>query len=358
MPRPESHPPAKPRSARDDDARWNAITHRLASADGQFLYAVTTTGIFCRPSCPSRLPLRANVELFDTSADAVRAGFRACKRCKPTEASPAAKLAALLVSACRLLERQEATQTEEVAREVGLSTFYFSRLFKSHVGVTPQEYRRRALAERAKEGIAAAGSVTESIYEAGYSSSSRFYDGVGRELGMTPREARAGALGQSVGYAVRRCSLGRVLVAWTAKGVCDVRFGATEKELAGALRARFPRAAVAREEVPAWVDEVVGAVEQPRALGIPLDVYGTAFQQRVWRELLRIPAGETRTYAEIARAIGAPSSARAVAQACASNNLAVVVPCHRVVRADGALSGYRWGTARKKALLQREGRSG
>ena len=223
--------------------------------------------------------------------------------------------------------------------------------------MTPQEYRRRALAERAKVAITGAGSVTEVIYEAGYSSSSRFYDGVGRELGMAPRDARAGARGQSVGYAVRPCSLGLVLVAWTARGVCDVRFGEGEADLAAALGARFPHAIVARENVPAWVNDVVSAVEHPRAIGIPLDVYGTAFQERVWRELQRIPPGETRTYSEIARAIGSPTAARAVARACASNTIAVVVPCHRVVRVHGDPSGYRWGAARKKALLAREARS-
>ncbi len=240
---------------------------------------------------------------------------------------------------------------------MGLSPFpLLARLQEERQRDALRRYRRRVLAERAKAGIAGAGSVTEAVYEAGYSSSSRFYEGVGRELGMAPRDARTGARGQSVTYAVRACSLGRVLVAWTARGVCDVRFGEADDAIVSALRTRFPHAALARTEVPAWVDDVVGAVEHPRAHGIPLDIYGTAFQERVWRALLRVPAGETRTYAEIARAIGSPSAARAVAGACAANSLAVLVPCHRVgPRADGRPRGLPLGApARKKALLARE----
>lgn len=339
-----------------DEARWAAVEARQREADGAFVYAVDTTGVFCRPSCPSRLALRRNVRFFATAALAEGAGFRACKRCTPTREDPREPRAARIVRACRLLEDGAVTRTEAVARAVGLSPFHFQREFKKRVGITPQAYRRRLVAERAKSAVARAPSVTAAIYDAGYASSSRFYEGAGSELGMAPLRARAGALGEHVKYAVRRCALGAVLVAWTNLGVCDVRFGAREREVEAALRDRFPRATLEPAEVPAWVDAVVQAVERPRALDIPVDIEGTAFQERVWRELRRIPVGETRCYAEVAAAIGAPRAHRAVASACAHNTIAVAVPCHRVVRKDGAASGYRWGAARKKALLRRETR--
>ena len=338
----------------DDEERWAAVRGRLRAADGAFVYAVETTGVFCRPSCPSRPALRTNVRFFDAPAAATRAGFRACKRCSPAASDPRDLAAARIVKACRVLEEGELVRTGDVAKAVGMSAFHFQREFKKHVGVTPQAYRRRIVAERAKSSIGRARSVTAALYDAGYSSSSRFYDAAGSELGMPPLRARAGADGELVRYVVRRCSLGAVLVAWTAVGVCDVRFGDTAKDVALALRERFARATVERAEVPAWVDAVVAAVERPRTLDIPVDIEGTAFQERVWRELRRIPVGETRTYAQVAAAIGAPRGHRAVATACASNSVAVAIPCHRVVRADGSLAGYRWGVARKQKLLRRE----
>jgi AraC family transcriptional regulator of adaptative response/methylated-DNA-[protein]-cysteine methyltransferase len=342
----------------DDETRWAAITRRDRRADGAFVYAVQTTGVFCRPSCASRRALRKNVRFFDGPASAERAGYRACKRCRPGGDDPRDVAAARMVEACRLIERGELTRTDDLARAVGMSAFHFQRTFKKQVGVTPQAYRRRVVAERAKEHVGRAPSVTRAIYDAGYASSSRFYEGAGAELGMTPRRARAGGDGEHVRYVVRRCSLGMLLVAWTSRGACDVRFGASDDEVTTAIRARFPAARLERTQVPPWVDAIVEAVERPRAheasLDMPLDVRGTAFQERVWHELRRIPAGETRSYGEIARALGAPTATRAVAGACAANPVAVVIPCHRVVRADGDVSGYRWGVHRKKTLLRRE----
>jgi len=354
MNQPHRNLPMQDESFASAEARWDAVVHRDPSADGRFVYAVSTTGVFCRPCCASRQPLRQNVTFFDSGDEATRAGFRPCKRCAPMGKGAPDAMAARIVRACRLLEQRDVARTDDVARSIGLSPFYFQRLFKKQVGVTPQAYRRRVLAERAKSAIRRAPSVTAAIYDAGYSSSSRFYERAGRELGMSPRSAHAGAIGQLVRYVLRRCSLGLLLVAWTERGVCDVRFGETERETISAIRSRYASATLEREEVPPWVDEVVQAVERPRVLDIPLDIEGTAFQERVWTELRRIPIGETRTYAEVAGAMGAPHAARAVAGACAANNLAVVVPCHRVIRSDGTVSGYRWGPSRKVTLLRRE----
>lgn len=338
-------------------ARWSAILSRDAAADGAFVYAVSTTGVFCRPSCASRRPRREHVELFDDGEAARRAGYRACRRCGPEAAGRAREQTARLVEACRLLEQHgDRLTTRALARRLGLDVFRLQRLFQAEVGVTPQAYRRRALAERARGALAAAPSVSAAVYEAGYSTSSRFYAGVGHELGMAPRQARAGGRGAEVRYAVRRCSLGALLVAWTARGVCDVRFAEGEDEAARALLARYPAAALARSDLPAWLDAVVSQVERPGPSALPLDIQGTAFQQRVWEALRRIPAGETRSYAALARELGVPAATRAVAAACAANRLAVLVPCHRAVRSDGALAGYRWGLTRKRELLRRERR--
>jgi AraC family transcriptional regulator, regulatory protein of adaptative response / methylated-DNA-[protein]-cysteine methyltransferase len=344
--------PVKPQSEQADDARWNALIERQRSPAAPFIYAVSTTGVFCLPWCASRRPRRENVEFFDTTSAAERAGYRACKRYRPTDDT--SREAQRLEQACRLLAGSSATSSADVAAQVGLSPFYFQRFFKRKLGITPGAYRRRVLAERTKAALPVAGSVSEAIYEGGYAASSGFYSQAGRELGMPPSAARAGAPDQAVAYAVRRCSYGRVLVAFTERGVCDVAFGDSEAELSARLRERFPLASLVRRDAPAWVDEVVKLVEQPEPSSIPLDIRGTAFQERVWQELRRIPVGETRSYAELARAVGEPKAVRAVAQACAANHVAVLIPCHRVVRSDGALSGYRWGPKRKAALLSRE----
>jgi AraC family transcriptional regulator of adaptative response/methylated-DNA-[protein]-cysteine methyltransferase len=338
-----------------DSLQWQAVTSRDSGADGRFVYAVKTTGIFCRPSCRSRVPSRHNVEFYQSVADAERAGYRPCLRCRPTEVGASKAASRLIVKACRSLETDESIRSEDVARLIGLSPSYFSRFFRKYVGITPQEYRRRILAERARKVLNGALTVTEAAYSAGYSSTSRFYDGVGRELGMKPRQAKLGATGHEVCYAVRACSLGRLLVAWTVRGVCKVAFGDRDEELVALVFKRFPKATLARRlEVPSWVGDILDQVETGRDSDIPLDIQGTAFQERVWQELRRIPSGETRSYQEIACAIGQPLASRAVARACADNNVAVLVPCHRVVRSDGALSGYRWGSARKRKLLDRE----
>ncbi len=267
---------------------------------------------------------------------------------------PQAQSADAVIEACRLLSEGQPIATRDIARAVGLSDSYFQRCFKKHLGITPQQYRRRILAERGRDVLGAASSVTESIYEAGYSTSSRFYEGVGRELGMTPSAARRGASGERIEYAVAHCSLGRILIAWTRRGVCEVAFGDSERAILNRLKAHFPKATLERAERSDWARAVIDSVEIAAPADIPLDICGTAFQERVWRELRKIPVGETRSYSELAEAIGEPRAARAVARACASNKLAVVIPCHRVVRKDGGISGYRWGADRKRELLRRE----
>jgi AraC family transcriptional regulator of adaptative response/methylated-DNA-[protein]-cysteine methyltransferase len=335
--------------------RWDAVRQRDRTADGSFVYAVKTTGVFCRPSCASRVPLRRNVEFFERQEQAAKAGYRPCKRCRPTKADPRRERNRILVTACRLLEAKEGVaRNDEVAAAVGLSPYYFQRFFKSRLGVSPQQYRRRVLAERAKAELIDAESVTQAVFAAGYSSSSRFYEGPGRELGMPARETRTGATGHAIRYAVRACSLGQLLVAWTDRGACDIRLGDSAEQVTRALSKRFPGAVLARTGLPVWIEAVAELVERPHSADIPLDIRGTAFQQRVWQELRRIPMGETRSYSDVARALGTPGASRAVARACATNPLAVVVPCHRVVRSDGDLSGYRWGRDRKEELLRRE----
>lgn len=338
------------RSTSREDALWLAIEARSPEYDGRWYYGVKTTAIFCKPSCPSRRPRRENVEFFPSSAAAEASGYRACKRCRPADDdAPDA-----IVTACRLLESEEPVKTQEVARAVGLSGSYFQRAFKKRIGITPQQYRRRVLADRARGLLRSASTVTESIYAAGYSSSSRFYAQVGKDCGMKPSIARAGGPGERIAYAVSECSLGHLLIAWTDRGVCDVAFGDDAMSLERGLEARYPKAEIAPGQ-HVWVDDVVRVVERGApAADIPLDIRGTAFQERVWQLLRSIPPGETRSYAEIATALGKPSAVRAVAQACAANRLAVLVPCHRVVRSDGALSGYRWGADRKVKLLRCE----
>lgn len=278
------------------------------------------------------------------------------QRCRSASESPQDTTAEALVEACRLLSSEEPVQTRDLACAVGLSASYFQRCFKKHLGVTPQQYRRRILAERGRDALGRVRSVTQSVYEAGYSSSSRFYEGVGQELGMKPSVALAGAPGEVIHYALAQCSLGHLVVAWTRRGVCEVGFADSPDELVPQLKRHFPKATLNASEPTNWVEAVIGAVEMTTSVDIPLDIRGTAFQERVWRELRAIPAGETRTYSEIASALGQPSAVRAVARACATNSLAVLVPCHRAVRKDGSLAGYRWGVERKHELLLREAR--
>jgi AraC family transcriptional regulator of adaptative response/methylated-DNA-[protein]-cysteine methyltransferase len=351
--------PADAQPVPDADAdRWDAVRRRDASADGRFVYAVRTTGVYCRPSCPSRPARRENVSFFADGAAARAAGFRACKRCRPDEASPASPHAAAIARACRLIEEaEEMPALDALAAAAGLSRFHFHRVFKAATGLTPAAYGAARRARRVADALPAAGSVTEALYDAGYGSASRFYAGATRRLGMAPSTYRKGGEGEEIRFAVGQCSLGAILVAATATGVCAITMGDDPQALVRDLQDRFPRATLVGGDAAfeATVAAVVGLVEDPRGRhDIPLDVRGTAFQERVWRALREIPPGRTASYTEIAGRIGHPAAVRAVARACGANPAAVAIPCHRVVRTDGALSGYRWGVERKRALLERE----
>lgn len=346
-----------PHSQTTDAERWEAVTARAPAPGGGFFYAVRTTAVFCRPGCASRRPRRENVEFFDTGEEAVRAGYRACKRCAPLDPNARDALSDSIREACRLLASEDGAQNRDVAAAIGLSDSYFQRAFKKRFGITPQQYRRRILAERARDCIGGSDSVTQTIYEAGYSSSSRFYEGVGRELGMNPSAAKAGGADERIQYALLNCTLGQALVAWTERGVCEVAFAGTREGLRRQLEKHFPKARLEKAERSAWAEAVISSVEASSPIDVPLDIRGTVFQERVWRELRKIPIGETRSYSELAKSLGEPSAARAVARACASNLLAVLIPCHRVIRKDGDLSGYRWGLERKRELLRREASS-
>ncbi|MFC5525937.1 bifunctional DNA-binding transcriptional regulator/O6-methylguanine-DNA methyltransferase Ada [Rhodanobacter ginsengisoli] len=341
-----------------NDPRWAAVVAHDARADGTFFYSVRTTGVYCRPSCTARAARPENVTFHPTAADAERAGFRPCRRCTPNQASLAEQHAAMVTAACRTIERAETAPTlEQLAKQAGLSPFHFHRVFKSVTGVTPKQYASAHRAGRLRSELGRSGSVTEAIFEAGYNASSRFYESSSHLLGMTPSSYRAGGIDSDIRFAIGECSLGAILVAQSDRGVCAILFGDDPDELARDLQDRFPRANLIGGD-PAYeqlVATVVGFVEAPAlGLDLPLDVRGTAFQQRVWQALREIPAGSTASYAEVARRIGSPTAARAVAGACAANMLAVAIPCHRVVRNDGGLSGYRWGVQRKRALLERE----
>ncbi len=341
-----------------DDARYDAIRRRDAALDGAFVYSVRTTGVYCRPNCPARLARRENVRFHPTPADARAAGFRACLRCQPDGVGIAARHAAAVQRACRLIEAAEEPPTlAAIAAAAGLSPHHLHRVFRAATGVTPKAYADAHLARRAADGLRGGASVTEAIYGAGYSAPSRFYEQSAARLGMTPGAYRRGGPGAAIRFAVGQCSLGAVLVAATARGVCAILLGDDPDALVRDLQDRFPQAALDGEDgaFDATVARVVAFVDAPRrGLDLPLDIGGTAFQQRVWAALQAIPPGETRSYAQVAAGIGNPAAVRAVAGACAANPLAVAVPCHRVVRLDGNLSGYRWGIERKRALLARE----
>ncbi len=341
-----------------ESARWAALAARDAAADGAFFYSVRTTGVYCRPSCAARPARPENVAFHATTAEAEAAGFRPCKRCKPDQAPLAQRNAAAVAAACRLIEAaEESPGLEVLAAEARMSPFHFHRVFKSVTGLTPKAFADARRAERVRRALGESSSITEAIYDAGFNSGGRFYEQSERVLGMTPTRFRAGGEAQQIRFAVGECSLGSILVAATNKGVCAILFGDDPGGLVRDLQDRFDKAELigGDAQFEALVAQVVGFVEQPRlGLDLPLDVRGTAFQQRVWQALREIPAGQTASYAQVAEQIGKPSAVRAVAQACAANALAVAIPCHRVVRNDGALSGYRWGVERKRALLDRE----
>ena len=340
------------------DPRWARVLARDRTADGEFWYSVATTGVYCRPSCPSRTANPKNVQLHDTMESAKATGFRPCRRCNPDGLSIEAENATLVVKACRLIEqREEEPALEELADAVRLSPSYFHRMFKAATGLTPKDYAAASRANRVREGLVAGNSVTQAIYDAGFNSSGRFYEKSTCMLGMTPSQYRSGGANEEIRFAVGQTSLGAILVASSTKGVAAILLGDDAGALLRDLQDRFPKACLigADQEYEAMVARVVGFVEAPElGLDLPLDVRGTAFQQRVWQALQEIPVGATVTYAELAQRVGSSKSVRAVAGACAANKLAVAIPCHRVIRTDGSVSGYAWGVERKRALLDRE----
>jgi AraC family transcriptional regulator of adaptative response/methylated-DNA-[protein]-cysteine methyltransferase len=349
----------KSASYSSDAKRWDAVQRRDQQADGLFYYSVSSTGVYCRPSCGARPALRRNVRFHDSCLAAEQAGFRACLRCKPNQAPLAERHAAVVAQACRLIDTAEqALELDSLALACGISRFHFHRIFKAQTGITPKAYAAAQRARRLQQGLALAPSVTDALYAAGFNSSGRFYAAADGVLGMSPKAFRAGGSGVSIRFAIGACSLGAILVAATDIGICAILMGDDPELLVRDLQDRFPQAELrgAEADFEATVAKVVGFVESPAiGLDLPLDVRGTAFQQRVWQALRAIPSGATVSYAELAERVGIPSGARAIAGACAANPVAVAIPCHRVVRQDGAISGYRWGVERKAALLKREG---
>jgi AraC family transcriptional regulator of adaptative response/methylated-DNA-[protein]-cysteine methyltransferase len=344
--------------AADQDPRWAAVIARDPAADGAFLYSVATTGIYCRPSCGARRPHPRNVAFHRDGEAAAAAGFRACLRCRPDQPSQFERQAARVAAACRAIEAAETPpDLASLAASAGLSPHHFHRVFRAVTGLTPRAYAAAERARRLRESLAGGARVTEAAFDAGFNSTGRFYAQSEAMLGMSPTEFRAGGSAAVIRFAVARSTLGPVLAARSEKGVCAILMGDDPDALVRDLQDRFPLAELVGADLAfeAEVAQVVGLVDAPgTGLGLPLDIRGTAFQQRVWRALGEIPVGRTATYAEIARRIGAPRAVRAVAGACAANPLAVAVPCHRVVRTDGGLSGYRWGVERKRTLLERE----
>jgi AraC family transcriptional regulator of adaptative response/methylated-DNA-[protein]-cysteine methyltransferase len=340
------------------DARWTSVVARDASADGAFVYSVKTTGVYCRPSCAARLARPENVLFYRTCGDAEAAGFRPCKRCKPDEPSLVEQHASTIASICRLIEASDETSNlNELAKRAGMSAFHFHRVFKAITGVTPKAYAAATRENRVREKLSSGRTVTEAIYDAGYNSNARFYEKSNQILGMKPSQYRTGGVNGHIRFAVGESSLGSILVASSDRGICAIFLGDDPNVLARELQDRFPHANLigGDENFEQLVARVVAFVETP-AVGfdLPLDVRGTVFQQRVWRALQDIPCGSTASYSDIANRIGNPKAVRAVAQACGANHLAVVIPCHRVVRHDGGLSGYHWGVERKRKLLERE----
>ena len=340
------------------DPRWAAVVARDSAADGKFFYSVRTTGVYCKPSCAARAARPENVEFHASTADAERAGFRACMRCKPDQLPLAEQHAAKIAELCRLIGRAEQAPTlEQLANHAGLSTFHLHRVFKAITGVTPKQYAAAHRAKRVKSELGRSITVTAAIYGAGYNSNGRFYEQSNDVLGMTPTAYRAGGANTEIRFAIGECSLGSILVAASERGVCAILLGDDPDALARDLQDRFPRAHLigGDSQFEQLVAKVVGFVQAPAlGLDLPLDVRGTAFQQRVWQALREIPAGRTVSYSQVANRIGAPKAVRAVGAAVGANPLAVAIPCHRVIRNDGSLCGYRWGVERKRALIERE----
>lgn len=345
-------------SAATDEQRWQALLRRDASADGSFCYAVRTTGVYCRPSCPSRRAHRENVIFFATCAAAEQAGYRPCLRCQPQQASLAVRQAEAIASVCRAIETAPSLPSlAALAQLAGMSRFHFHRLFRQHTGVTPKAYAAALRASRLRAQLEQGGSVTAAMYDAGFNSSGGFYSAASQLLGMSPSAYRSGGRGEQIRFAIGQCWLGAILVAATVRGVCAVTLGDAPEPLLRELQERFSQAELigGDAQFEQLVAQVIGLLESGQSsAALPLDLRGSVFQQRVWQALREIPAGQRISYRELARRIGQPAAVRAVAGACAANTIAVLIPCHRVVRSDGGLSGYRWGVARKEALLERE----
>jgi len=345
-----------------DQERWEAVIHRENNADDAFVYSVKTTGVYCRPTCAARLARRENVTFHLTPTDAERAGFRACKRCKPNDPSAHGGQAAIVAKACKLIaDAEEPLPLDALAEAIGMSPWHFHRVFKSMTGLTPKAYAAARRAQRMHEELSRRGTVTSAIYNAGFNSNGRFYAESSKRLGMKPTEFKAGGEGATIRFAVGECSLGSILVAASDLGICSIALGNDANALVRGLQDRFANAELigGDKRFERMVASVVGFVEKPWVgLELPLHVQGTAFQQRVWKALCEIPSGTTCTYSELAQKLGQPNATRAVAGACAANNLAVAIPCHRVVRTNGSLSGYRWGVERKEKLLRVERKKG
>jgi AraC family transcriptional regulator of adaptative response/methylated-DNA-[protein]-cysteine methyltransferase len=344
-----------------EEVKWTAVAARDKTHDGAFYYSVESTGVYCRPSCPARLAKRSNVRFHATCSSAEQAGFRACKRCKPNDPSLDQQQTARIADACRLIESAEVEPSlQALAQAAGLSPFHFHRVFKSVVGVTPKAYAVAQRGQRVRGHLKTSKTVTQAIHDSGFNSSGRFYAASDKLLGMTPKAYRTGGKETEIHFAVAECSLGSILVAQSQKGVCAILMGDDPGPLVRDLQDRFPKAAIigGDKKFEKLVAKIIGFVEAPRkGFDLPLDIRGTAYQNRVWEALRRIPPGATASYTEIAGQIGNPNAVRAVARACAANALAGVIPCHRVVRNDGNLSGYRWGVERKRALLDKEAKS-
>jgi len=348
----------KPSCWTTDSARWQAIVERNKAADGHFVYAVRTTGVYCQPSGATRLPKRENIEFFDTPEAAEQQGYRPSKRLRRGQPALENSYLAKIAEACRYIEQHdEDVPLADIAEHVGVSIYHFHRLFKATTGLTPKAYASAHRNQRLRASLDESERVTDAIFDAGFNSNSRFYETSSAMLGMTPKTWRAGGKGAQIYFALAICSMGDILVAQSEKGICAILLGDDASILLQDLQDKFPQAELigGDAQFEKRVSEVVGFIEAPEiGLNLPLDIRGTAFQQRVWQALRDIPVGTTVSYTDIAQRIGSPKAVRAVAGACAANMLAVAIPCHRVVRNDGALSGYRWGIERKRALLNKE----
>ncbi len=343
----------------EQEELWQAVVSKDATFDGRFVFAVSSTGVYCRPSCPSRRAQRERVSFFRLPEAAEQAGFRACRRCHPQKARVGDPQVEMVQRACRYIEAQdEASVTLALLSErVGISAFHLQRVFKSVMGITPRQYADACRIQKFKTRVREGDSIAGAMYDAGFSSSSRLYSRAPSELGMTPATYGRGGRGAVINYTIAQCALGHLLVAATERGVCAVRLGDSEDALQIDLKDEYPAAEIKRADdamaksIQSVLDYLAG--KQPR-LDLPLDIQATAFQWKVWESLRAIPGGETRSYSEVAKSVGRPNAVRAVARACASNPVALVIPCHRVIREDKSLGGYRWGLERKKALLEQE----